>query len=72
MSVFKRGRSRDRDSAREITESEEVQPAAKDETPSETRQKVTSAIDDLLDEIDAVLEENTEELVASYKQRGGQ
>jgi ubiquitin-like protein Pup len=30
------------------------------------------AMDDLLDEIDSVLEENAEEFVAGYVQRGGQ
>jgi ubiquitin-like protein Pup len=31
-----------------------------------------SATDDLLDEIDAILEENAEEFVAGYIQKGGQ
>lgn len=32
----------------------------------------TEAIDDLLDEIDAVLEENSEEFVKNYVQKGGE
>lgn len=35
-------------------------------------QRDTSDIDDLLDEIDAVLEENAEEFVKSYIQKGGE
>ncbi len=32
----------------------------------------TSDVDDLLDEIDSVLEENAEEFVKNYVQKGGQ
>lgn len=32
----------------------------------------TSGVDDLLDEIDSVLEENAEEFVKGYIQKGGQ
>lgn len=46
---------------------EEVAPAA-----SEKREELTSDIDDLLDEIDGVLEENAEDFVRSYVQKGGQ
>jgi ubiquitin-like protein Pup len=34
--------------------------------------ELTERIDDLLDEIDAVLEENAEEFVRNYVQKGGQ
>ena len=34
--------------------------------------KLTDDVDDLLDEIDGVLEENAEEFVKSYVQKGGQ
>jgi ubiquitin-like protein Pup len=34
--------------------------------------ELTDKIDDLLDEIDAVLEENAEEFVKNYVQKGGQ
>ena len=35
-------------------------------------EKLKEDIDDLLDEIDTVLEENAEEFVRSYVQKGGQ
>ncbi len=35
-------------------------------------EEVTEKIDDLLDEIDTVLEENAEEFVKNYVQKGGQ
>lgn len=38
----------------------------------ERRDKMSSDIDDLLDEIDDVLEENAEEFVQGYVQQGGQ
>jgi ubiquitin-like protein Pup len=34
--------------------------------------ELTDKIDDLLDEIDSVLEENAEEFVRNYVQKGGQ
>lgn len=45
------------------------QPAPKS---SETAEEVKADIDDLLDEIDGLLEENAEEFVKSYVQKGGQ
>jgi ubiquitin-like protein Pup len=47
------------------TESEELEIEAKS---SEAAEK----IDDLLDEIDSVLEENAEEFVKNYVQKGGE
>ncbi len=57
----------------------------KTSTPSHTEEEVTEVpahsdkgeelkaeLDDLLDEIDEVLEENAEEFVRSYVQKGGQ
>ncbi len=35
-------------------------------------EEVTDKIDDLLDEIDSVLEENAEEFVKNYVQKGGE
>jgi ubiquitin-like protein Pup len=35
-------------------------------------EELTERIDDLLDEIDSVLEENAEEFVKNYVQKGGQ
>ncbi len=45
-----------------------------DELPasSERGEKLKEDIDDLLDEIDSVLEDNAEEFVRSYVQKGGQ
>lgn len=54
------------------------QDAAEDSAESETtdvkerHEKLTEDVDDLLDEIDSVLEENAEEFVRSYIQKGGQ
>jgi prokaryotic ubiquitin-like protein Pup len=39
---------------------------------SERGEKLKEHIDDLLDEIDSVLEDNAEEFVRSYVQKGGQ
>lgn len=46
--------------------------AARQSSLSERGQNIQEKIDDLLDEIDDVLENNAEEFVASYVQRGGQ
>ena len=43
-----------------------------DIAPSESGEKLKAELDDLLDEIDEVLEENAEEFVRSYVQKGGQ
>ncbi len=39
---------------------------------SEKGEKIKAELDDLLDEIDGVLEENAEEFVRNYVQKGGQ
>ena len=46
---------------------EEAAPATTDKG-----EKLKAELDDLLDEIDDVLEENAEEFVKSYVQRGGE
>jgi len=38
----------------------------------ERHEKLTDDVDDMLDEIDGVLEENSEEFVRSFIQKGGQ
>ncbi len=47
---------------------------AVEEMPSSTDKgdKVKAELDDLLDEIDEVLEENAEDFVRAYVQKGGQ
>ena len=40
--------------------------------PSEQGEKIKAELDDLLDEIDEVLEVNSEEFVKAYVQKGGQ
>jgi prokaryotic ubiquitin-like protein Pup len=46
---------------------EEVAPA-----DAEKAEKLKGDIDDLLDEIDSVLEDNAEDFVRNYVQKGGQ
>jgi prokaryotic ubiquitin-like protein Pup len=41
-------------------------------TKSESGEKIKGELDDLLDEIDEVLESNSEEFVRSYVQKGGE
>ena len=48
-------------------EVEETAPAG-----TEKGEKLKAELDDLLDEIDEVLEENAEDFVRSYVQKGGQ
>ena len=45
---------------------------APDQATEDTESVDTSDVDDLLDEIDEVLEENAEEFVKNYVQKGGQ
>ncbi len=55
--------------------SEDVDEAVVAETTSDVHDRVaelTSDVDDLLDEIDDVLEQNAEEFVRSYVQKGGE
>ncbi|MGQ0520300.1 MAG: ubiquitin-like protein Pup [Actinomycetota bacterium] len=51
-------------------QAEEVEETA----PAESKQgdKIKAELDELLDEIDEVLEENAEDFVRSYVQKGGQ
>jgi prokaryotic ubiquitin-like protein Pup len=52
-------------------EVDEVQ-AAPAEDVQERQEKLTDDVDAILDEIDEVLEENAEEFVRSYVQKGGE
>ena len=49
------------------TEVDEATPAT-----SERGEKIKAELDDLLDEIDEVLEDNAEEFVRNYVQKGGE
>ncbi|GMQ84647.1 MAG: ubiquitin-like protein Pup [Acidimicrobiia bacterium] len=55
------------DRAEETQATEDVES-----TTTEAAEELTDRIDDLLDEIDTVLEENAEEFVKNYVQKGGQ
>jgi prokaryotic ubiquitin-like protein Pup len=52
----------------------EREEVVEEEVPasSERGEKLKEDIDDLLDEIDSVLEDNAEEFVRNYVQKGGQ
>jgi prokaryotic ubiquitin-like protein Pup len=56
---------------REEEEVDEVQTAPNEDV-QERQEKLTDDVDAILDEIDEVLEENAEEFVRSYIQKGGQ
>lgn len=60
-------------SDKERAKKKESAPADEVQETSHSRgEEVTERIDDLLDEIDTVLEENAEEFVKNYVQKGGQ
>jgi ubiquitin-like protein Pup len=52
-------------------ETEEVE-ASVDTDVAERQKELTEDVDSILDEIDEVLEENAEEFVRAYVQKGGQ
>jgi ubiquitin-like protein Pup len=56
------------------TRSTETEAEVEEATPasSERGEKIKADLDDLLDEIDEVLEDNAEEFVRNYVQKGGQ
>jgi ubiquitin-like protein Pup len=60
-----------RRTTRQTEETEETEAATTTEG-QERREKLTDDVDSILDEIDEVLEENAEEFVRSYVQKGGQ
>ena len=60
-------REQKRRNAPSRTETEVDTPAT-----SERGEKIKAELDDLLDEIDEVLEDNAEEFVRNYVQKGGQ
>jgi prokaryotic ubiquitin-like protein Pup len=60
-----------RQAPRRTEEEQETSPQETDEV-RERQDKLTDDVDAILDEIDEVLEENAEEFVRSYVQKGGQ
>jgi prokaryotic ubiquitin-like protein Pup len=60
-----------RQTTRRADETEEAEPGTTDEV-RERQEKLSDDVDAILDEIDEVLEENAEEFVRSYVQKGGQ
>jgi ubiquitin-like protein Pup len=65
--MAERERKRKPAPTREAEEIDDVAPAN-----SEQGEKIKAELDELLDEIDEVLEENAEDFVRSYVQKGGQ
>ncbi|PWU52581.1 ubiquitin-like protein Pup [Micromonospora globispora] len=55
-------------------QAEEIEEVAAQANPevAERHAEITEDVDDLLDEIDSVLEENAEEFVRGYVQKGGE
>ncbi|MBT8228186.1 MAG: ubiquitin-like protein Pup [Dactylosporangium sp.] len=51
---------------------DDAPPADAQPEAAERLEKINEEVDDLLDEIDSVLEENAEEFVRGYVQKGGQ
>jgi prokaryotic ubiquitin-like protein Pup len=65
------GQSQSGKARRDSDVEDEAAPAVNPEV-AERQEKLTEDVDDLLDEIDSVLEENAEEFVRGYVQKGGQ
>ena len=60
-----------RQTTRRADETEQAESGTTDEA-RERHEKLSDDVDAILDEIDEVLEENAEEFVRSYVQKGGQ
>jgi ubiquitin-like protein Pup len=60
-----------RQTTRRAEETEEAEVGSAEEV-KERHEKLSDDVDAILDEIDEVLEENAEEFVLSYVQKGGQ
>ena len=60
-----------RQTTRRAEETEHAETGTTDEV-KERQEKLSDDVDAILDEIDEVLEENAEEFVRSYVQKGGQ
>jgi prokaryotic ubiquitin-like protein Pup len=62
----------ERKTTKRTTPKEDETPAAPKATVVEKGEQLRKTIDDVLEEIDAVLEKNADEFVKSYVQRGGE
>ncbi len=64
----------EREQKRRPAPSRETETIEEDEAAASTErgEKLKAEIDDLLDEIDEVLEDNAEEFVRNYVQKGGE
>jgi ubiquitin-like protein Pup len=51
---------------------EQTEETVEVDAPGVQGEKIKEELDDLLDEIDSVLEENAEEFVRNYVQKGGE
>ena len=60
-----------RQTTKRADETEQAESGTTDEA-RERQEKLSDDVDAILDEIDEVLEENAEEFVRSYVQKGGQ
>jgi prokaryotic ubiquitin-like protein Pup len=60
-----------RQASRRTEETEETEPQTTGDV-KDRQEKLADDVDAILDEIDEVLEENAEEFVRSYVQKGGQ
>ena len=58
--------------SRKSDQTEEVTEAKESSDVQERHEKLTDDVESMLDEIDEVLEENAEEFVRSFVQKGGQ
>ena len=65
--MAERAQKKKQPTSREATDVDEAAPAS-----SKQGDKIKAELDELLDEIDDVLEENAEDFVRSYVQKGGQ
>jgi prokaryotic ubiquitin-like protein Pup len=63
----------EREQKKKSTTTERVDETVEEVPPtSATGEKLKAELDDLLDEIDEVLEDNAEEFVRNYVQKGGE
>ena len=58
--------------SRRDEEIDEAPPPEANPEAAERHEKLSEDVDDLLDEIDSVLEDNAEDFVRNYVQKGGQ